>query len=158
MSSTKPDITTLTRREIEAKIAGPLIRAFAEELGEDKALEVARRAIEPMARESGAQLAEFVGGHTLEHFAKGLVLWSQGGALEFETLEQSAGRFSMNVTRCRYAEMYRDLGMTELGLVLSCGRDYAMIEGFNPRVKFSRTQTIMEGAPYCDFRYELDEE
>jgi hypothetical protein len=36
---------------------------------------------------------------------------------------------------------------------LSCARDYALIEGFNPDVSLKRTQTIMEGATHCDFRY-----
>ena len=45
------------------------------------------------------------------------------------------------------------LGIPELGAVLSCNRDAALIEGFNPSVTLVRTQTIMEGAPCCDFRY-----
>jgi hypothetical protein len=57
------------------------------------------------------------------------------------------------VTRCRYAELYHALGIPELGTLLSCNRDYALIEGFNPDVDLTRTQTIMEGATYCDFRY-----
>jgi L-2-amino-thiazoline-4-carboxylic acid hydrolase len=57
------------------------------------------------------------------------------------------------VTRCRYAEMYRALGIPELGEVLSCQRDAALIEGFNPGVTLERTHTIMQGAATCDFRY-----
>ena len=67
--------------------------------------------------------------------------------------EQSDDRLSFDVTRCRYAELYRALGIPELGAVLSCNRDAALIDGFNPAVTFVRTQTIMEGAPCCDFRY-----
>ena len=64
------------------------------------------------------------------------------------------GRESIfDVTRCRYAEMYRALGIPELGTVLSCNRDAALIEGFNPDVTFVRTQTLMHGATHCDFRY-----
>ena len=43
--------------------------------------------------------------------------------------------------------------MTELGATLSCHRDAALIEGFDPEVTFERTQTLMEGADCCDFRY-----
>ena len=64
-----------------------------------------------------------------------------------------AEALEFNVTRCRYAEMYRRLGLAEVGPVLSCNRDGSMIEGFNPSVEFRRTQTLMEGAAYCDFRY-----
>jgi hypothetical protein len=51
--------------------------------------------------------------------------------------------------------MYRALGVPELGALLSCNRDYSLIEGFNPEVTLTRTQTIMQGAPCCDFRFQL---
>ena len=60
------------------------------------------------------------------------------------------------MTRCRYAEMYRALGMVELGATLSCDRDGSLIAGFNPNVRFTRTQTIMAGADHCDFRFEIE--
>ena len=63
--------------------------------------------------------------------------------------------FAFDVTRCRYAEMYRSLGLTDLGATLSCNRDGSLIEGFNPNVRFTRTQTIMSGADNCDFHFEL---
>ena len=52
------------------------------------------------------------------------------------------------------AQVLRRLGLEDLGPILSCGRDGAMIEGFNPAIDFRRTQTLMEGAAYCDFRYQ----
>jgi hypothetical protein len=70
-------------------------------------------------------------------------------------LERTEERFSFNVTRCRYAEMYRAPGVPELGALLSCNRDYSLIEGFNPDVTLTRTQTIMQGASCCDFRFQL---
>ena len=42
-----------------------------------------------------------------------------------------------------------------LGYCLSCCRDEAFIAGFNPSITLTRTQTIMEGAPVCDFRFML---
>ena len=68
-------------------------------------------------------------------------------------LEQSAERLSFNVTRCRYAEMYRALGLADLGSSLSCQRDFSLVEGFNPAIGLTRTQTLMEGASHCDFRF-----
>jgi hypothetical protein len=57
------------------------------------------------------------------------------------------------VTRCRYAEFYRELGEAELGLLLVCSADFAMAEGFGPGSELTRKQTIMQGASHCDFRY-----
>lgn len=75
--------------------------------------------------------------------------------MRMELLALNENEFSFNVTRCRYAEMYRALGLEELGATLSCNRDAALIEGFNQNLQLTRTQTIMQGAPYCDFRYSL---
>jgi hypothetical protein len=148
-------IGLLARREIEARIAGPLIRAFSKEIGEGRAIEILRGVIVGLAKESGAMLREFVGGESLEDFARGLPLWSRDDAVAFDLLDLRPDRISMNVTRCRYAEMYRELGMADLGFALSCARDFAMVEGFNPAIRLARTQTIMEGADHCDFRFTL---
>ena len=64
--------------------------------------------------------------------------------------------FDFNVTRCRYAEMYKKMGLGEIGGLLSCNRDGSFCEGYDPRLKMTRTQTIMEGASHCDFRYRYE--
>ena len=148
-----PGLTLLQQREIEAKVVGPLIRGFAAELGSEKTLEIVRAVIVNLAHEAGADLARRVGEASLEAFAKGLDRWSEGGALEIDVLEESPERLSFNVTRCKYAEMYRALGLADLGGSLSCQRDFALIEGFNPDITLERTQTLMEGASHCDFRF-----
>lgn len=158
MPSDEPRLSLLQRREIEARIVGPLLRAFAAEVGEEKTLEVTRNVIGALAREGGADLARSLGAATLDAFAQCLDRWREGGALEIEVLEQSPERLSFNVTRCRYAEMYRALGLAELGSSLSCMRDFALVEGFNPAIRLCRTQTIMEGASHCDFRFSASPE
>jgi len=155
MTADWSQINLLTRRGIEARIAGPLITAFIEELGRDKALTVVRRVIERLARESGASLAEQMRGNSLTDFARGLEAWSAGDAYEMEVLELSKTVYRFNILRCRYAEMYKELDMAELGAILSCSRDFELVKGFNPRMKLVRTQTIMEGGNCCDFRISL---
>lgn len=148
------NLGVINRREIEARILAPLIKTLGEEFGRERVLEVARRVVIEIARQQGAALADQSGGSGLKQFAGTLDNWKKGDALEIELLEQSQARFAFNVRRCRYAEMYRALGIPELGGLLSCNRDAALVEGFNPEIKLTRTQTIMEGAPFCDFRYE----
>jgi hypothetical protein len=74
-------------------------------------------------------------------------------ALETEALKKSDTELHVNVTRCQYAEFFKGLGLPELGYLLSCNRDFAMVESFDPRIALRRTQTIMEGASHCDFRF-----
>ena len=150
------EIGVLRRREIEARILAPLLQALGDEFGRERVLEVAREVIVQIARQQGAQLAEGMGGNTLANFADSMEAWKTGDAIEMEVLEESDQVFAFNITRCRYAEMYAQLGIPELGALLSCNRDFALIEGFNPDVTLTRTQTIMEGAPHCDFRFRLE--
>lgn len=156
MPTEPPPITLLQRREIEAKVVGPLIRGFIETMGRDAALEVVRGVITGLARDGGSDLAARLGDASLSTFAQALDLWREGGALEIDLLEQTPERLSFNVTRCRYAELYRALGLADLGGSLSCQRDHALVEGFNPDIRLERTQTIMEGASHCDFRFRSD--
>ncbi|MBP1467699.1 L-2-amino-thiazoline-4-carboxylic acid hydrolase [Candidatus Chloroploca sp. M-50] len=157
LADTGNAIGVLRRREIEARIVGPLLDALGAEFGREAVLEVARATIVRIAREQGAQLATQVGRNDLGAFEQTLDAWTQDDALRIEVVERDAQRFGFNVTRCRYAELYQALGIPELGAVLSCNRDYALIEGFNPGVELTRTQTIMQGASHCDFRYRLAE-
>jgi hypothetical protein len=155
MTGEHTKLPLIERREIEARIVGPLIRAFAKEIGSERTLEIVRELIRALAQERGAELAREVGERTIEAFAGTLGRWSENGALEIKILEQSPTQLAFDVTRCRYAEMYRALGLEDLGGGLSCERDFALIQGFNPDIELTRTQTIMEGAPCCDFRFRL---
>ena len=76
-----------------------------------------------------------------------------GGALEVEVLREADERFDFNVTRCRYAEMYNEMGMGDIGHLLSCARDGSFCTGYDPRIELERGATIMGGAKHCSFRY-----
>ncbi len=151
------NVNILVRREIEALISAPIIKAFSDEFGMEKTLPIIRKIISGLGHESGKFLATLSGGNRLSDLAEGLPLFSQGGALELEFIEESATTIAFNVTRCKYAEMYRKHGLSDFGFLLSCGRDFALLEGFNPNLRLKRTQTIMEGADHCDFCFSVKE-
>jgi len=149
-------VGVLTRREIEARILAPVIDALGQRFGRDDVVAIVRETVAGIAREHGHAMAEARGDASLSSFAQTLGPWTKDDALRLRVLQEAPARFDFDVTRCRYAEMYRALGIPELGEVLSCQRDAALIEGFNPDVRFTRTQTIMQGAPTCDFRYRTE--
>jgi predicted hydrocarbon binding protein len=143
----------LTRREVEARILIPVINALGDSFGRDEVLAIVRDTIVNIARDQGAALSQQMGGDSLKNFVDSLAYWTRDQALEIDVIEESDDLLSFNVTRCRYAELYESLGIREIGTSFSCTRDFALIEGFNPDILLERTQTIMEGAEYCDFRY-----
>ncbi len=131
----------------------PIIDALGHEFGRARVVEIVSDVIVAIARDRGRAMAEAQGGRSLAVFAGTLEPWTRDDAMRIEVLEQTDDRLSFDVTRCRYAEMYRALGIPELGAVLSCNRDAALIEGFNPDITLTRTDTIMQGADHCNFRY-----
>lgn len=151
-------LSVLERRRIEASVLGPMLNAFRDRFGEEETRETAREVITKIAREQGAEMAKFLGGDDLETFAANKDPWRKGGALDVEEIERSSTAYSFNVTRCGYADMYRKMGHGDLGDIFSCTRDFEFSKGFNPRIKLTRTQTIMQGAAFCDFRYTLEED
>ena len=150
-------IGVLTRREVEARILAPVIDALGEEFGRDDVILIVKKVIVQLASQQGSELAETMGGTDTEAFMNSLAYWTRNDALQLDVIENNETSLHFNVTRCRYAELYNALGIPELGAVFSCNRDFALIEGFNPDATLKRTQTIMQGASHCDFRYTFPE-
>ena len=148
------DLGILARRRIEASVIAPIYEEMRKAVGEAKAREILRAAIRRAAIAAGAEMAERAPGRAdLESFKAIQHLWTRDDALTIEVVADAPGVFDFNVTRCRYAETYRAMGLGAIGDILSCDRDGAFCEGYDPRIKLTRTQTIMGGASCCDFRY-----
>jgi hypothetical protein len=151
------ELGILARRKIEAEIIAPIYDEMRKAIGEARARAILKAAIRRAAVASGAELAKLApGGGSLEAFKSIFPLWTKDDALTIEVERDAPGVFEFNVTRCRYAETYRAMGLGGLGDILSCDRDGAFCEGYDPRIRLTRTQTIMGGASHCDFRYRAD--
>lgn len=151
------EISHLMRREIQAPVAACLIRGFAEVMGQERALEIATAAIQADALAAGRLMAEQLGGNSLKELARIVkAVWTEDDALTIRILEETEQNLSFEVTRCRYAEFYGKAEMKDVGYCLSCCRDEPFARGFNPGIKLLRTQTIMQGASHCDFRFVLE--
>ena len=147
-------IPHLVRREIQAPILASLIERFADEVGRQRAKEIANHVISEDAITSGRVLAERYSGNSMAELSRVVrEVWAQDDAMIIRMIKEDENELSFDVIYCGYAEMYSRMGITELGYVLSCSRDFPFIEGFNPEIALKRTKTIMEGAEFCDFRF-----
>lgn len=159
----QPLLAMLERRRIEAKILKHVYETLKASHGAAVAAQTIASAVRSASIEQASDMAAADraqnGGQTsLRTFIDLQHLWTMNGALEVDVKEQSDTRFVFNVTRCRYAEMYRDMGLGEIGHLLSCQRDGTFCEGYDPRLKLTRTQTIMQGASHCDFAYRYEDD
>lgn len=154
MSESKPQISILEQRRIEAGIVKPIYEILANELGIEKAKDLIGAAIRKAAKDTGQRFADADGGKTdLVSFSKLFDLWRVGNAFDMTVLKQTPENFHFNITRCSYAEMYKEMGLGDIGHLLSCQRDGVFCEGYDPNIKMQRTQTVMQGASHCDFRF-----
>jgi hypothetical protein len=148
------DIPTLTKRTLQAQVIGPIYAEMVEQIGEEKARAILDAAIRKAAIAEGKQFAARAGGKpSMADFIKLYELWTADGALEMNVLRADDEAFDFDITRCRYAETYRDMGLGDIGHLLSCNRDGTFCEGYDPNISLERRQTIMQGAPCCTFRY-----
>ena len=150
----------LTQRRSEAAFAKGVYDEMKAELGEATAKRILAGAVSKLAKQTAAEMArQAPGGEpSLDAFRAIQPRWTAEDALRIDVVKSTESEFAFNVTRCRYAEMYRAMGLAELGAVLSCNRDGAFCEGYDKRLKLQRTQTLMGGATHCDFRYRWAEE
>jgi len=152
-----PKISILQRREIQSPLLACVLDGFIEELGYEKALQIASAAIQKDAALAGKMMAEKYGGNSTKELIRMVKeVWADSGALELTVLEETGQTLSFDVTHCQYAELYERLGIKEFGFCLSCNRDAALINGFNSSMHLLRTHTIMQGANSCDFRIVID--
>ena len=157
--SDQQTLAMLEKRRIEAAILKHVYDTLKASHGKDVAQSTLASAVRASAMAQAREMAERVNGATsMQTFIDRQELWTRGGALERDVLEESDNRYRFNVTCCKYAEMYRDMGLGEIGHLLSCQRDGTFCEGYDRRLKLKRTQTIMQGASHCDFDYSYDKD
>ncbi len=152
-------LSMIEKRRIEAEI----LKHVYDQLKASHGVEVARstigEAVRRSALEQASRFAAQQGSTSLQAFIDMQSLWTAEGALTIEEVGRSESTYAFNVVRCRYSEMYKAMGLGEIGGLLSCQRDGTFCEGYDPKLKLERTQTIMQGASHCDFRftYEADQ-
>jgi hypothetical protein len=135
--------------KIQARAVIPIVKALERELGVERAHAVVGQAIaDDYARWQARRIP--VGNlHPRE---------SQTGnafPVEGTVVEDSAATFGVNMTRCRFADYFRQIGEPAIGALLTCGVDFANEALQRPDWTFTRTQTLMQGATHCDFRWRL---
>lgn len=141
-----PQLTNFERVKIQMEYVVPLIKDLQEMLGEDVVnAALAERLTRNLDAVDSSKTADF------GRMAEGAEFFAAGGALDYEVIASDSDHFDMDVHHCRYAEMMDELGGRDFGHLLVCGGDFAAAKRIG--MTLTRTQTRMQGAGHCDFRY-----
>jgi hypothetical protein len=116
-------IPVIEQAKIQAQVLVPLIKAMQAELGEARANALVRKALGEIYRRYGeefwrAKREENLGNSLASAFAQ----FARGDAIDYRVREQSHDAYDIDVTGCRYAQFYKELGEPDLGSSWSAAR------------------------------------
>ena len=78
-------------------------------------------------------------------------------ALSLEVVEDTDEALEIKVTECLWAKTFRESGAPDLGYATLCHPDFAFPQAFNPKIRMTRTKTLMQGDDCCNHRWVLEE-
>lgn len=139
-------ISILDAVKIQSRALIPVVRALEAELGEERAHEIVGRALAESYADLRAGMTDARDEHPGE--AEGLDF-----PVETEVVDHTETSYGFDITGCAFADYFRSIGEPEIGALMTCGVDFAVEKRLRPGWEFRRTQTRMQGAKTCDFRW-----
>jgi L-2-amino-thiazoline-4-carboxylic acid hydrolase len=119
------DIPVIEQAKIQAQVLVPLVKALQAELGEERANALVRKALGDLYRRYGEEFRQRKNEKNLGTImASAFATYARGEALDYRVIEQSQDAFEVDVTGCRYADFYEELGEPDLGFLLSAARTF----------------------------------
>jgi len=128
-----------------------LLNHLAERFGEEEVLAVIDRIIDANCRRDWEQVGKQKG-NSLELFIQ--LLWGplQDAGFEYSCAKEG-NEIKFRVIKCPMHDLARELGAEKWLYHLVCLTDEPSVVGFNSKVAFRRTQTLMQGYAECDHCY-----
>jgi hypothetical protein len=139
-------VSILEATKIQARAVIPIVKALEKELGKERAHAIVRAAIADNYCAWRRKLGFEANSHPRTDNAPDF-------PVERTVVADSDTEYGFDITGCAFAEYFRAIGEPEIGALMTCGVDFAAEEMIRPDWQFTRTQTQMEGASHCDFRW-----
>jgi len=153
-----PRISMLDKTRIQAQVLVPVMRALRAEIGREKADAIVRDALREWSKQLFATIGNDIEGGPRRKWAamQGALNDVTEREVTFDMLRKDKEAMHIDVTSCRFAEFFRALGEPELGALLVCATDTDIAAAGEGEVSLDRSQTLMQGAPCCTFRYTFE--
>ena len=138
-----------------AQLYADRMNRIAGHIGREKLIEVLKKSTE----EYYSSIASYEPGNTLQSFVRPFYM-DEGykAILTCEVIENREDLVSFRFTECLNAKVFRELNAADIGYATLCHGDEAWARAYNPKIRFIRTKTLMEGDDYCDHCYILEKE
>jgi len=136
----------------------PLMKQWGDVLGKEKMVALLRDCEDRLTAQVTAAWANTVPERDLKTLTEqfrdpnGFV----GRCLVCQIVEDSPAAFEVKVTECLWAKTFREADAADIGYACSCYPDFAQTKAFNPRIRLTLPQTLMQGHPCCKIRYVME--
>jgi hypothetical protein len=136
-----------------AQLIADRINRISKYLGREKLIEALKKSTEEYYR----SIVTYEPENTLQDFVKPFYMEkSYKAILTCEVIENREDYVSFRFTECLNAKVFRKLNAADIGYATFCQGDEAWVSAYNPKIKFIRTKTLMEGNDCCDHCYKME--
>jgi len=153
----KADLTWQQVFDFSYKGYARVMKKLAAQIGPEKVLEALGQASSEAAAERVAALLPAAAPRDLgmfEQWMKTTPIYRS--ALVYDVVEQSASAFEIHVSQCLWAKTWRAQEAADLGYAAICHADYAASAAFHPKLRLTRTKTLMQGHDCCNHRWVME--
>ena len=135
----------------------PLMKELSNEIGKERLIEIIKRTSYRLNFELGKRIASRAPNNTLYTLMGGFRNANKNGMLynsdPWEVVEDTENAFEIKIKDCLTAVVFREEDAADFGFATVCYADYALPQGFNPKIKLVRDKTVMQGHDCCNHRY-----
>ena len=151
------NISLLDEARLQADILIPVLNALRKRIGADNANWIVFGALRNKLRTYYQELSIRTDGGPREKWtAMSSAMFAKiGSDIDIEWINTELESLTFNVKRCRYAELFREMGEPELGSVLMCELDNHIALAAGSEIELVRKTTLMHGDGCCEFRYRI---
>ena len=150
-------ISYLNRVKAQSEVLVPVLARLREVLGEEQANDLVYGALREWSRaafmEAGSK--EAGSGYEVWSAMDGKLSELTGDDIDYDILRDDSEALDLNVTTCKFAQFFKELGEPELGAILTCEVDHHMASASKQQVHLDIDKTIMKGDKHCNFRYKF---
>jgi hypothetical protein len=133
----------------------PIIQNLGSEMDKDDYIEALKKGAKAAGKRSGQFMAKRSPEISLAAYTEVMrnpdPFWQH--VLTADIVEDKKDVFEIKVTECLWAKTFRDARAGDIGYATICYQDYAMSQGFSPKLKMIRDKTLMQGHDYCNHRW-----
>lgn len=136
----------------------PILQNLSSSIGKSEFIGMLMKANSEISTHRGENWAKRVPENDLATFTANLKnpsrLWEH--TCTYEILEFTEKVVELKYTECICATIFREAKASDIGYAAICHGDFAVAQGFNPKIKLTRTKTLMQGDDCCNHRYVLE--